>query len=308
LPKQRQTERPRSGLEGFWSGTLSFGLVSIPVSFYPANRSSHLGLRMLAPDGTPLQRRYCSSTTGKELAPQEMVRGYELEKDHYVVVSDHELEKLDPEKSRDIDLRRFVPVEDIPPIYFERGYFLGPGGKSTKAYQLLAAAMAKTRRAGIATFVMRGKEYLVAIVGEDGILCAETMRFKDEIRTPESIGLPEKPAVAEERIRHFEQIIHKHSEPELSRAELHDETSAALFDIVKAKRAVKENVIVRAEAEEEAAGPDLVAGLKRSLTAHGRRRSSPRVRTVEDRPRRPGAPQPKPRHTPRSRASSSKQP
>jgi DNA end-binding protein Ku len=293
-------------MEGFWSGTLSFGLVSIPVTFYPANRSSHLGLRMLAPDGTPLARRYCSSTTGKELAPQEMVRGYEVEKDHYVAVTDDELDKLDPEKSRDIDLRRFVPVDGIPPIYFERGYFLGPGGESTKAYQLLAATMEKTRRAGIATFVMRGKEYLIAIVAENGILCAETMRFKDEIRTPESIGLPEKPAVAEEKIRHFEQIINKHSEPELSRAELHDETSAGLLDIVKAKRAEKENVIVTRKAEEEAAEPELVAGLKKSLTAHGRRRSSHAARTVEDRPRRPGARQPKPRQTGRSRTSSSK--
>jgi DNA end-binding protein Ku len=293
-------------MEGFWSGTISFGLVSIPVTFYPANRSSHLGLRMLAPDGTPLERRYCSSTTGKELAPQEMVRGYEVEKDHYVAVTDDELDKLDPEKSRDIDLRRFVPVDGIPPIYFERGYFLGPGGKSTKAYQLLAATMEKTRRAGIATFVMRGKEYLIAIVAENGILCAETMRFKDEIRAPESIGLPEKPAVAEEKIRHFEQIIHKHSEPELSRAELHDETSAALLEIVKAKRGEKENVIVTRKAEEEAAEPELVAGLKKSLTAHGRRRSSHAARTVEDRPRRRGARQPKPRQTGRSRTSSSK--
>ncbi|HYA64042.1 MAG TPA: Ku protein [Candidatus Sulfotelmatobacter sp.] len=305
MSKQKQIERPRSGIEGFWSGTLSFGLVSIPVSFYPANRSSHHGLRMLAPDGTPLQRRYCSSRTGKELAPKEMVRGYELEKDHYVAVTDDELDKLDPGKSRDIDLRRFVPVDSIPPIYFERGYFLGPGGKSTKAYQLLTATMEKMRRAGIATFVMRGKEYLIAIVGENGILCAETMRFKDEIRTPEDIGLPKKPAVAEEKIRHFEGIINRHSEPELSRAELHDETSAVLLKIVKAKRAEKENVIVTGKAEEEAAEPDLVAGLKRSLAAHGRRRAS-RARTVEDRPRRPAARRPIPRQTTRSRASLSK--
>lgn len=305
MPKKKQSERPRSEMEGFWSGTLSFGLVSIPVSFYPANRSSHLGLRMLAPDGTPLQRRYCSSMTGKELALEEMVRGYEVEKDHYVVVSDDELEKLDPGKSGDINLRRFVPVDSLPPIYFERGYFLGPGGKSTKAYQLLAATMAKTRRAGIATFVMRGKENLTAIVAENGILRAETMRFNDEIRTPEDIGLPKKPAVAGEKVRHFEQVINKHSEPELSHAELHDETSAALLEIIKTKRAEKENVILAGKAEEGAAEPDLVAGLRRSLTAHDRRRAS-RARTVEDRPRRPLAGQSKPRPTARSRASSSK--
>jgi len=306
LPKKHEVEHPHPGARGFWSGIISFGLVTIPVDLYPANRSSHLGLRMLAPDGAPLQRRYCSSTTGKKLTPQEMVRGYELEKDHYVVVSDKELEELDPEKSRDIDLRRFVPMDDIPPIYFERGYFLAPGGKSTKAYQLLAATMEKTRRAGIATFVMRGKMYLIAIVAENGILCAETLRFKDEICTPEDIGLPEKQAVAEEKIRHFEQIINQHSEPELSRAELHDETSAALLEIIKAKQAEKENVIVSTEAEEEAAEDDLVAGLKKSLTAHGRRLASRRARTVEDRSRRPAARQLKPRQTAHSRASSSR--
>ena len=305
MPKRKQSEPPSPAVEGFWSGTLSFGLVSIPVSFYPANRSSHRGLRMFAPDGTPLQRRYFSSLSGKELAPDEMVRGYEVEKDHYVVVTDDELDKLDPEKTRDIDLRRFVPVDSVPPIYFERGYFLGPGGKSTKAYQLLAATMEKTRRAGIATFVMRGKEYLIAIVAENGILRAETMRFNDEIRSPEDVGLPEKPALAEEKIRHFEQLVNQHSEAELSRAELHDDTSAALLDIVKARQAEKENVIVAGKAEEEADEPDLAEGLKRSLAAHGRR-SSRRTRPLEDRPQRRRARPPKPPHMARSHASTSK--
>jgi DNA end-binding protein Ku len=292
LPRKNQLERPSAGGRGFWSGTISFGLVNIPVSLYPANRSSHLGLRMLAPDGTPLQRRYYSSVTGKELAPEEMVRGYELEKDHYVVVTDDELERLDPDKSSIIDLRRFVLVEEIPPLYFERGYFLAPGGESTKAYQLLAAVMEKTRRAGIATFVMRGKEYLIAIIAEKGILYAETMRFKDELRTPEDISLPKKSAGVEEKIRHFERIINQHSEPQLARAELHDETSVALLKIVKARQSEKENVIVRNEAGEQAAGPDLLAELKRSLVAHGRVRSN-RARTVKHRPRRLARRQPK---------------
>ncbi len=305
MPSKHQLERPSAGRRGFWSGTVSFGLVNIPVSLYPANRSSHLGLRMLAPDGTPLERRYYSSVTRKELAPEELVRGYELEKDQYVVVTDGELEKLDPQKSSIIDLRRFVPVEAIPPLYFERGYFLGPGGESTKAYQLLAAVMEKTRRAGIGTFVMRGKEYLIAIIAEKGILYAETMRFKDELRTPEDIGLPKKSSGEEEKIRQFERIINQHSKPQLARAELHDETSEALLKIVKAKQSEKENVIVSSEPREQAAGPDLLAELKRSLAAHGRLRSD-RGGTVEHRPRRPPARHRKRRQSARSRASSSK--
>lgn len=305
MPRKNQGERPSAGRRGFWSGTISFGLVNIPVSLYPANRSSHIGLRMLAPDGTPLERRYYSSVSGKELAPEQLVRGYELEKDQYVVVTDDELEKLDPERSSIIDLRRFVPVEDIPPLYFERGYFLAPGGESTKAYQLLAAVMEKTRRAGIATFVMRGKEYLIAIIAEKGILYAETMRFKDELRTPEDVGLPRKPAIADKNIRHFEQIISQQSESQLAPAELHDETSAALLEIVKSKQSEKENVIVTSEPGEEEAGPDLLGELKRSLAAHGRVRSS-RTGTLEHRRRRPRAGSTKPRRTERSRASSSK--
>jgi DNA end-binding protein Ku len=303
--KKNQLERPNAGRRGFWSGTISFGLVNIPVSLYPANRSSHLGLRMLAPDDTPLKRRYYSSVTGKELAPEELVRGYELEKDQYVIVTDDELEKLDPQKSSIIDMRRFVPVDDIPPLYFERGYFLGPGGESTKAYQLLAEVMEKTRRAGIATFVMRGKEYLIAIIAEQGILYAETMRFKDELRTPEDIGLPKKPAVAEQNIRHFEQIISQYSEAQLDPAEVHDETSAALLEIVRAKQSKKQNVIVSSEPDEQAAEPDLLAELKRSLAAHGRLRSD-RAGTVEHRPRRHAGRYPKPPKTARSRASSLK--
>jgi DNA end-binding protein Ku len=305
LPRKNQRERPSAGRRGFWNGTLSFGLVNVPVNLYPANRSSHLGLRMLAPDGTPLQRRYYSSATGKELATEELVRGYELEKDHYIVVTDDELEKLDPQKSSIIDLQRFIPVEAIPPLYFERGFFLGPGGESTKAYQLLAAVMEKTRCAGIATFVMRGKEYLIAIIAEKGVLYAETMRFKDEVRTPEDVGLPKKPAIAEKNIRHFERIISQHSEPQLARAELRDETSATLLEIVKAKQPEKENVIVSREPEEQAAGPDLLAELKRSLAAHGRVRSN-HADTVEHRPRRPAARRTKARQSARSRASSSK--
>ena len=201
MPEEESDQQ--TSTQPFWSGTISFGLVEHPGGSFPANRSSHVALRMLAPDGTPLRRRYYSSKTDRELAPEQMVRGYEIEKDKYVVVTDDELDKLEPEKSHDIDLRRFVNKDAIPPLYFERGYFLAPAEGSTKAYQLLAAVMEKTGRAGVATFVMRGKEYLAAIVAENGILRAETMRFKDEVRSPKDIGLPEKPKVSEQLVHRF---------------------------------------------------------------------------------------------------------
>ncbi|MDQ6759675.1 MAG: Ku protein, partial [Acidobacteriota bacterium] len=111
-PEGQSSTRP------FWSGTITFGLVSVPVSLFPANRESRISLRMLSPKGTPLARRYASSETGKELAPEQMIRGYEIEKGNFIEVTDEELERLAPEKSRDIDLRRFVDQDAIPPMYF----------------------------------------------------------------------------------------------------------------------------------------------------------------------------------------------
>ena len=174
--------------------------------------------------------------------------------------------------------RSFGPSPDAIVFHcqVERGYFLAPEGDSTKAYLLLAAILEKTQRAGIATFVMRGKEYLIAITAEHGILRAETMRFKDEIRSPAEIGLPAKIAPSAQQIRHFEQIIGKKSAKELSRDELHDETSAALLKIVKAKQAQKENVILRDEGKGEEE-PALLADLKKSLA--GRHHGRPRRRT-----------------------------
>jgi len=115
-----------------WSGTITFGLVSVPVDMYPANRSDRAPLRMLSPDGVPLSRRYYSRESGRDLDDDQMIRGYEIEKGKYIVVTDDELEKLAPRKSRDIDLRRFVDEQAIPPIYFERGYYLTPGAEASR--------------------------------------------------------------------------------------------------------------------------------------------------------------------------------
>jgi Ku protein len=112
---------------------------------------------MLGPDGEPLARRYYAEKTGKDLEAEEMVRGYEIDNGKFVTVSDEELERLAPEKTRDINLTRFVKEDAIPPVYFERGYFLTPAGNSEKAYRLLAEAMKERKDVGIATFVMRGK-------------------------------------------------------------------------------------------------------------------------------------------------------
>ncbi len=253
----------------FWSGTISFGLVSIPVNLFPATRSSGVSLRMLSPDGNPLVRRYYEPESGREVPYDRLVRGYEIEKGRFVVVTDEELEALEPEKSRDIDLRRFVDRDSIPPVHFERAYFLTPAGQSTKAYRLLAATMERTNRAGIATFVMRTKEYLVAILADRGILRAETLRFPEEIRPVEEIDLPERPELARDRAGPVQKAIDRLTRKTLDESELEDTQSRRLLDLVEAKREKGQDVVAApaelVEEEERGEVIDLMEVLKRSL-------------------------------------------
>ena len=228
---------------------------------------------MLGPEGEPLSRRYFSQKSGKELDDEDIVRGYEIDKDRYVVVTDEELERLAPEQSRDIDLRRFVSLEEIPPLYFDRSYFLAPSEGSEKAYKLLAETMKKEDLAGVATFVMRGKEYLVAIFPENGILRAETMRFADEIRSPKEIDLPEKKKVPAATVKKFEELIEKHSARQLSLKELKDEQTEKLLKLVEKKRRQHKDIVeVEEPKREEGKVIDLMAALKKSLA--GKRKAA----------------------------------
>ena len=224
---------------------------------------------MLGPDGQPLSRKYFSEKTERDLDADEMVRGYEIDKGKYVVITDEELERLAPDKTRDIDLKRFVPEESIPPVYFERGYFLPPAQGSEKAYKLLAQTMEKEGKAGLATFVMRGKEYLVAIFAENDILRAETMRFPDELRTPAEVGLPKKPKIPRATVTKFEKLISSKSKKQLSPRKLEDEQTERLLKLVKKKSAQRKNIVEvdtdERDDREQGKVVDLVAILKKSL-------------------------------------------
>ncbi|MDT8386525.1 MAG: Ku protein [Thiogranum sp.] len=264
--KKRDVQRPRS----FWSGTIAFGLVSIPVSLYIASRSGGISLRMVDRDGTPLRRRYFCSKDAGPLEADDIVRGYEVEKDQFVIVKDEELEALAPEKSREIDLKRFVPLDQIDPIWFERGYFLAPDKGAMKAYRLLANTMEQKHRAGIATFVMRDKEYLVAIIGQQGLLRAETLRFHDELRTPDDIGLPTPDKVDAARIKAMQKEIRALSSDDLDPELLSDAHRHQLRELIDRKLAEGTDVVEAPEAAEEeepesAEVVDLMAILKQSL-------------------------------------------
>ena len=171
-----------------WTGAISFGLVSVPVGLYSATEDHTVHFNQFE-KGTGDRIRYqrVNERTGKKVDYDHIVKGHDLGGGDYVIVTDADLEAVEPGRSRTIDITDFVDLDEIDPIFFQKTYYLAPQGKgSTKPYDLLRQAMSKSNRVGIATLVMRGKQYLVAIRAEDRILALETMFFADEVRDPAS--------------------------------------------------------------------------------------------------------------------------
>jgi DNA end-binding protein Ku len=257
----------------FWSGTITFGLVSIPVDLFAAVRPRRTAMKMVDDKGKPLGRQYYCPKDDTKLSNDDIVRGFETEEGKMVVISDEELESVAPDKTRDIDLRRFVPAEQIPPMYFQRSYFLTPSGKSNKAYHLLAETMERTGRVGIGSFVMRDHEYLVAILSESGMLRAETLRFADELHAPEDLGLPKRRKGTRARVTALSKEIAQLTRDELDPHELSDQYAAAIRELVESKQKKGKDVVHVTGAEDEDAESgannviDLVAILRRSISA-----------------------------------------
>ena len=271
---QRSAEGSEGGIRPFWSGTVTFGLVSIPVDLYPANRPRRAGLRMLSDEGTPLRREYQNPDSGEAVETAQVVRGYEIAKGEFVVLTDEELEGVEPEKTRDISLDAFVDVDALDPMFFDRAYFLAPQANAGKAYKLLAGVMEDNALAGIARFVMRSKEYLVAIMADDGILRAETMRFADEIRTPEDVGLPKakKPKPAD--VAAMKKAIAALASDELPEEALQDDYLVELRRLAEAKRKKGVDVVEVQDTgggddDEEGGVIDLMEALRASMAAAG---------------------------------------
>jgi len=260
MAEEREEREAAPSPRGFWSGTLTFGLVSVPVDLYPAVRARRIGLRMLGPDDQPLVRRYFCSLDNKVLGPDDIVRGYENDDGSFTIAADEELDALAPRKSRDIDLRRFVKRDEIPRQLLERPYVLAPAGDSTKAYHLLAETMERSGKAGIATFVMRGKEYLAAIFAEGGSLRAVTMRFASELRTPSDVGLPSVMRSSAERRQEMERALAELTEDEIDLKLLDDEYATTLRALAEAKREAGRDVveIEEAPAEDEPESADVI--------------------------------------------------
>ena len=187
------------------------------VRLFPASRHAGVRLHLISPKGSLLKRKFYCPREKKALSANDIVRGYELDNGSYITVEDKELEAIEPLKTQEIALQQFVSLEDLPPVLLERGYYLTPQKEAAKAYRLLAEVMEHTRKAGIATFVMHDREYLVAIFGRAGILCAQTLRFHDELREPSAIGLPKPKSPSRARVAAFERTIDAMSRKAISR-------------------------------------------------------------------------------------------
>jgi DNA end-binding protein Ku len=269
-----QPQEPGAAVRSMWSGTITFGLVSIPVALLSAVRPRQTAMKLVDKSGHALGREYHCSKDNKELDQDELVRGYQTDSGKVVVITDEEFESIAPEMSGDIELRGFVPIEQIAPMYFQKPYFLAPDGKSAKAYNLLATTMQKAGRVGIGSFVMRGHEYLVAIIADNGVLRAATLRYADELRTPESIGLPKPRKVAASKVNQFASAIADLQRTSLDMSELEDQDARALRELAETKLANEENVIhqrgLEAEDAEATEGSaqiiDLMEVLRKSLS------------------------------------------
>jgi len=224
-------------------------------------------------DGTRIATKRVRPDTGEEVPYERLVKGYEIAPSRYVVIEPSELEALDPKASRTIDIEEFVSLDEIDPLYFEKGYYLTPDKGAEKAYALLAKAMETTGRVAIARFVMRTKQYLAAIRAKGGALVLSTMLYADEVTSAEQLDLPdvEKVTPSEREVKMAEQLIESLS-TEFDPARYKDEHREKVLALIEAK-AEGQEVVTSATAEEPTRVVDLMAALEASLAAAKQSRS-----------------------------------
>jgi DNA end-binding protein Ku len=177
---------------GLWKGAISFGLVNVPVELFSAQkRSSELDLAMLdRRDLAPVGYKRYNKSTGEDVPWAEIVKGYEYQDGRYVVLSDEDFRRANVEASKTVDIQAFVDLEDIPPFYFETPYYLSPGRRGEKAYALLRDALRKARKAGVATVVIRTRQYLAAVMPYEDVLMMNTLRYADELKAAADLSVP----------------------------------------------------------------------------------------------------------------------
>jgi DNA end-binding protein Ku len=249
-----------------WSGSISFGLVTIPVKLFTAVREKRLSFRSLHDqDKVPLKQKLFCPADGKEVHPEHIVKGFEIEKDRYVVVRQEELEAVAPKATRAIEIQDFVALDEIDPIYFDRAYYVAPKPEGARPYRLLLEALTKKQKVGIARIVMFSKEYLAALRPVEDVLMLETMHFGDEVVPAEKMAAADTKAKVDNReLKIAEQLIDSLT-TDFKPDSYHDTYREAVMEMIE-KKAKGEKVVLRPEAEKAPPkGRDLIAALEASL-------------------------------------------
>ena len=250
------------------SGTISFGLVSIPVKMFSAASSAGVSFNMLhAKCGSRIRQQTFCPVCNVVVERAELVKGYEFVKDQYVRVSDDELKALEGESSKLIDIAEFVPLDRVDPIYFEKTYYLGPDKGGEKAYRLLSDAMTASGRVALAKFVMRGKESLVLIRAAQNGLMLHTMYFADEVRSFAEIDKGESAKIRDGEMALAQQLIDGLSNAEFEPERYADEYRQRVLELVNSKVEGKE-IIAAGPPAQRAQVIDLMEALKESLAKH----------------------------------------
>jgi DNA end-binding protein Ku len=253
-----------------WSGSISFGLLNVPVRLYSAVARRSIALREIREsDSARIKHRRVAEGTDEEVPYDSIVKAYEITPGQYVPLSKDEMAALAPERTRAIDVLDFVDLDQIDPMYFDSPYYLGPAAGAEKAYSLLAAAMQASGKVAIARFVFRNKEHLAAIRPSKGVLTLTTMRFADEVvpaEELEDVFPAEQPKVAKKEQQMAEALIDSLS-TEFDPAGYRDEYREQLLGLIERKAEGKEIVVSEAEEPQATKAPDLMAALEESIAA-----------------------------------------
>jgi DNA end-binding protein Ku len=253
-----------------WTGSISFGLLNVPVKLYSAVSSRSIRFRELREgDGSRVRHKRVAEEDGEEVPYEKIVKGYEIAPDQYVLLDKDELEALNPKRTKAIEIEDFVDLDEIDPIYFNQPYYLGPAAGAERAYSLLVQAMREQRKVAIARFVLRNKESLAAIRATGDVLTLATMRFADEVVPPEQLegllGESEKPPKKKE-IEMAKALIDSLAS-DFDPAAYKDEHREELLALIERKAKGEELVTADAEAPKPTKAPDLMAALEESLAA-----------------------------------------
>ena len=251
-----------------WSGSISFGLVNIPIRLYPAVSKKGVSFHQIdSKTGARVKMQRVSSADGSEVPYDQIVKGYELSKDHYVLIEPEELDALDPESTRSIEIEEFIDLEDIDPVFFDTPYLVAPVKAAEKPYALLAKAMEEQGKVGIARFVMRTKQYLAALRPKEGMIMLSTMVYADELAAPDEIKELQEVVdidVSERELKMASQLIESLS-VEFDPTRFKDEYRDRVLGLIEQKAAGEEIRIEAPAPADNGKVVDLMAALEASV-------------------------------------------